>query len=199
MRRHPPPRQLSPGLSQATSRPVKPGKDSDIPVDLEASGTPCSVYLRQTTTVDTAKDWRLFFDIAANDRLHIQSYNGGAGAYQDAVIVSQLGAVHALGGVAAGSSNPNQLFKVLRLNGNLAATGADAIGLPFANKTLAVIGSVYNNQTGLWECYDFLSANHATNYYNVTYTRAGGGDTLNINYGANVYNQPYEMFILYAP
>lgn len=166
--------------------------------DLFTEPSPCNVYLRQVAAMNTAQDWRLRYQPAADSLLHIQSYNGGAGAYQDAVIITQLGAVHALGGIAAGSANPNQLFKVLRLNGNLAAVGLDNIALPFANKTLAVIGSVFNNQTGLWECYDFATGATLANQYGVTYTRAGGGDTLNINYGANLNNQAYEMFVLHA-
>jgi hypothetical protein len=166
--------------------------------DLETSPSPCNVYLRQSAGSDTAQDWRLRYQPATDSFLHIQSYNGGAGVYQDAVIISQLGALHVLGGIAAGSNAGSQVFKVEILTGTLGNTGADNIGLSYANKTLAVIGSVFDQQINRWSCYDFNAASGGGSSYYVTFTRAGGGDTLTITYGGNMYNQSYVMCVLRA-
>lgn len=167
--------------------------------DLETSPSPCNVYLRQNAGVNTAQDWRLRYQPGSDSLLHIQSYNGGAGLYQDAVLISQLGGLQALGGIGAGSTSGSQVFKVQIMTGNLSNTGGDNIALPFANKALAVIGSVYDNQLGVYLCYDHRATNTAGDYYYVTFTRAGGGDTLIVNYGGNVYNQAYTFFVLYEP
>lgn len=162
--------------------------------DLEATGANATVYLRSTAGADNANDYRFRRNAGSVD---IGYYSGAA--WLLVISTNTTGDVFVpRGGIASGSTARTDALRWAVFKGTLPAAGTtQVVNLTSANKTLVVIGALYDQQLATWNVYDFRST--AGDSWYLSYTRAGGGDQATITFSGNYNSQSYVLIEFYEP